>query len=185
MLFWWICGGESVLPILLLRHLGSSPFKLENFWDLLCVPDCRRIFVDVLYVPKKCLFWLVTGLLAPICVPQGCFIQLPTTSIFISASEGLSRTAEGRAGRDAGQVDGSGEPSDSGAESWGLASCWPWVSSCPVSATLGWEPTLLICCYDFSLHFYLILIYSSWLRLIYSLLLLLSHFSRVRLCVTP
>ena len=24
MLFWWICGGESVLPILLLRHLGSS-----------------------------------------------------------------------------------------------------------------------------------------------------------------
>ena len=25
MLFWWICGGESVLPILLLRHLGSSP----------------------------------------------------------------------------------------------------------------------------------------------------------------
>ena len=26
MLFWWICGGESVLPILLLRHLGSSPW---------------------------------------------------------------------------------------------------------------------------------------------------------------
>ena len=25
MLFWWICGGESVLPVLLLRHLGSSP----------------------------------------------------------------------------------------------------------------------------------------------------------------
>ena len=24
MLFWWICGGESVLPVLLLRHLGSS-----------------------------------------------------------------------------------------------------------------------------------------------------------------
>ena len=23
MLFWWICGGESVLPVLLLRHLGS------------------------------------------------------------------------------------------------------------------------------------------------------------------
>ena len=31
MLFWWICGGESVLPVLLLRHLGSSlptiPFR--------------------------------------------------------------------------------------------------------------------------------------------------------------
>ena len=25
MLFWWICGGESVLPVLLLHHLGSSP----------------------------------------------------------------------------------------------------------------------------------------------------------------
>ena len=25
MLFWWIYGGESVLPVLLLRHLGSSP----------------------------------------------------------------------------------------------------------------------------------------------------------------
>ena len=24
MLFWWICGGESVLPVLLLCHLGSS-----------------------------------------------------------------------------------------------------------------------------------------------------------------
>ena len=23
MLFWWICGGKSVLPVLLLRHLGS------------------------------------------------------------------------------------------------------------------------------------------------------------------
>ena len=28
MLFWWICGGESVLPVLLLRHLGSSPVSL-------------------------------------------------------------------------------------------------------------------------------------------------------------
>ena len=25
MFFWWICGGESVLPVLFLRHLGSSP----------------------------------------------------------------------------------------------------------------------------------------------------------------
>ena len=28
MLFWWICGGESVLPVLLLRHLGSSPWLI-------------------------------------------------------------------------------------------------------------------------------------------------------------
>ena len=36
MLFWWICGGESVLPVLLLRHLGSSPLQyscLENPMD--------------------------------------------------------------------------------------------------------------------------------------------------------
>ena len=26
MLFWWICGGESVLLVLLLRHLSSSPW---------------------------------------------------------------------------------------------------------------------------------------------------------------
>ena len=28
MLFWWICGGESVLPVLLLCHLGSSPRRI-------------------------------------------------------------------------------------------------------------------------------------------------------------
>ena len=35
MLFWWICGGESVLPVLLLRHLGSSLhqfFFKDNFF---------------------------------------------------------------------------------------------------------------------------------------------------------
>ena len=31
MFFWWICGGESVLRILLLRHLGSS----SSHWLLL------------------------------------------------------------------------------------------------------------------------------------------------------
>ena len=31
MLFWWICGGESVLPFLLLCQLGSSPC-LFNFY---------------------------------------------------------------------------------------------------------------------------------------------------------
>ena len=31
MLFWWICGGESVLPILLLRHLGSSSKNPRTF----------------------------------------------------------------------------------------------------------------------------------------------------------
>ena len=35
MLFWWICGGESVLPILLLRHLGSSPSNfLKEIYSL-------------------------------------------------------------------------------------------------------------------------------------------------------
>ena len=29
--FWWICGEESVLPVLLLRHLGSSPNHLYFF----------------------------------------------------------------------------------------------------------------------------------------------------------
>ena len=29
MLFWWICGGEGVLPVLLLRHLGSSPLPMN------------------------------------------------------------------------------------------------------------------------------------------------------------
>ena len=38
MLFWWICGGESLLPILLLRHLGSSP-SLPHFW--------RTVLVDI------------------------------------------------------------------------------------------------------------------------------------------
>ena len=28
MLFWWICGGESVFPVLLLRHLGAFPYSI-------------------------------------------------------------------------------------------------------------------------------------------------------------
>ena len=35
MLFWWICGGESVLPVLLLRHLGSSPWGRLSYFFLL------------------------------------------------------------------------------------------------------------------------------------------------------
>ena len=31
MLFWWICGGESVLPVLLLCHLGSSLSFLSKY----------------------------------------------------------------------------------------------------------------------------------------------------------
>ena len=35
MLFWWICGGESVLPVLLLLHLGSSPSNfLKEIYSL-------------------------------------------------------------------------------------------------------------------------------------------------------
>ena len=47
MLFWWICGGESVLPVLLLRHLGSSrlfyffKFKYIYFnWRLITLQYC-------------------------------------------------------------------------------------------------------------------------------------------------
>ena len=38
MLFWWICGGESVLPVLLLRHLGSSPPRLISYHCLIKHP---------------------------------------------------------------------------------------------------------------------------------------------------
>ena len=38
MLFWWICGGESVLPVLLLRHLGSSPPCLTLWNSMDCSP---------------------------------------------------------------------------------------------------------------------------------------------------
>ena len=43
MLFWWICGGESVLPVLLLRHLGSSPLWTLNCstWDLVSRPGSQ------------------------------------------------------------------------------------------------------------------------------------------------
>ena len=34
MLFWWICGGESVFPVLLLRHLGAFP----SIWNFLASP---------------------------------------------------------------------------------------------------------------------------------------------------
>ena len=43
MLFWWIWGGESVLPVLLLRHLGSSP--------------CNCILIK-LYLQKQTLGWI-------------------------------------------------------------------------------------------------------------------------------
>ena len=40
MLFWWICGGESGLPILFLYHFRTAPFQrsflplsLFSFWD--------------------------------------------------------------------------------------------------------------------------------------------------------
>ena len=43
MLFWWICGGESVLPVLLLRHLGSSSpnaFFLIAEWYSIVYHSC-------------------------------------------------------------------------------------------------------------------------------------------------
>ena len=46
MLFWWICGGQSFLPVLLLRHLGSSSridaFELWCWRRLLRVPWTSR-----------------------------------------------------------------------------------------------------------------------------------------------
>ena len=46
MFFWWICGGESVLPVLLLRHLSSSSridaFELWCWRRLWTVPWTTR-----------------------------------------------------------------------------------------------------------------------------------------------
>ena len=41
MLFWWICGGESVLPVLLLHHLGSS-HRIDAF-ELWCWRRLLRV----------------------------------------------------------------------------------------------------------------------------------------------
>ena len=41
MLFWWICGGENVLPVLLLRHLGSSS-ALTSLWVLCKQKRCQE-----------------------------------------------------------------------------------------------------------------------------------------------
>ena len=52
MLFWWICGGESVLPVLLLRHLGSSPRYHLNLLSLISNPNpdswfpIHKVFLD-------------------------------------------------------------------------------------------------------------------------------------------
>ena len=32
MIFWWICGGESGLPVLFLHHLGTAPYLLLCLW---------------------------------------------------------------------------------------------------------------------------------------------------------
>ena len=74
-------------------------------------------FLDALYVPVLAGDRSVSALRGVLSN-----FQLPvSSSLHLKAYPGLS--AERRAGRDAGQVDGPGEPSDSGAESWGLASC--------------------------------------------------------------
>ena len=55
MLFWWICGGESVLHILLLRHLGSSPMSLLlNMLSRLVItflPRGKRLLISWLQSP--------------------------------------------------------------------------------------------------------------------------------------
>ena len=35
MFFWWICGGESGLPILFLHHLRTAPLKRPWCWERL------------------------------------------------------------------------------------------------------------------------------------------------------
>ena len=37
MFFWWICGGESVLPVLLVRHL--PPFPISSFQSWITLYD--------------------------------------------------------------------------------------------------------------------------------------------------
>ena len=59
MFFWWICGGESVLPLLLLRHLRhilyhsrhlESPYYIcvyEYTWSMVIIthiPDVKLLF---------------------------------------------------------------------------------------------------------------------------------------------
>ena len=56
MLFWWICGGESVLPVLLLCHLGSSPFVC--FQHLFLKP----VILSQLSVNGPIICWWALGL---------------------------------------------------------------------------------------------------------------------------
>ena len=45
MFFWWICGGESGLPVLFLRHLSSSPLS-------------HKFLCDTKEAPRICILYL-------------------------------------------------------------------------------------------------------------------------------
>ena len=68
MLFWWICVGESVLPVLLLRHLGSSPFNV-NLKDI--YQECSLCQACLSYIYQENLnqirnhFWAIWDHLPP------------------------------------------------------------------------------------------------------------------------
>ena len=56
MLFWWICGGESVLPVLLLRHLGSSPPSVYS-WHLFLISSASVRSLPILSFIVTILEW--------------------------------------------------------------------------------------------------------------------------------
>ena len=46
MIFWWVCGGESGLPIVFLHHLRTAPcHKIFEKYKLLCLPNILQ-YVD-------------------------------------------------------------------------------------------------------------------------------------------
>ena len=73
MFFWWICGGESGLPILFLRHLRTAlhlvHFKEQNYlsvsshvWNCLISSLVNKNQVNVLWPEYRCgVYLLHTG----------------------------------------------------------------------------------------------------------------------------
>ena len=55
MLFWWICGGESVLPVLLLCHLGSSPHSSILAWKIPWTEEPDGLLSMGLQISQTCL----------------------------------------------------------------------------------------------------------------------------------
>ena len=117
MFFWWICGGESVLPVLLLRHLSSSPcfvFLILHFWEShlysrfliflfgICYQYCtfkNLIFSTHFYLGVRLLAGLFSPPLDSPFFPQGHLYLLPPPSFLyltlnLSGCSGLWRTVK-------------------------------------------------------------------------------------------